>query len=245
MNNRHFRPRPLLYILAAPCLALLCGLGAWQLQRLAWKQALLASQQALSVIAPIETDRSHPLFGLEDHYPVILTGTLDLSRSIGFFGQSLNGKSGEDVYAPLTLSDGQIVWVKLGLVEGRYDAATATATAASAVAFGTLPRGQIYAGGWRGNPAFNPGNQPERDMWAVADPEAMSDHVELDPFFALPMLVELTETLGERSPFTPTPTNTALRNPHLSYAVQWFSFALILLLFVVILSFPKRGGDEQ
>ena len=58
------------------------------------------------------------------------------------------------------------------------------------------------------------------------------------------MLVELTESLGERSPFTPTPTNTALRNPHLSYAVQWFSFALILLLFVVILSFPKRG-DEQ
>ena len=237
MMNRRFQPRPLLYLLALPCLALLCGLGTWQLQRLAWKQSLLASQQALDATASIETDLSHPLFGLEDHYPVILTGTLDLSRSIGFFGRTVNGRTGKDFYAPLTLADAQIVWIKLGLAE-RYD------TTDAPTAYGVLPRGQIYAGGWRGNPAFNPGNEPDRDLWAVADPAALSAHVGLDPEFTLPMLVELTESLGERSPFTPTPTNTALRNPHLSYAVQWFSVALILLLFVVILSFPKRG-DEQ
>ena len=104
-----------------------------------------------------------------------------------------------------------------------------------------LPRGQLYGGGWRGNPAFDPGNQPERNLWAVANPEEMSSAVGLDPELTLPMLVELTESLGERSPFAPNPTNNALRNPHLSYAVQWFSFALILLLFVLILSFPKRG----
>ena len=232
--NRHFKPRPLMYLLALPCFALLCVLGTWQLQRLVWKKALQESQATLNATPAIETDASHPLFGLEDHYPVVLTGTLDLGKAIGFFGRSLNGKTGEDYYAPLTLADDQIAWVKLGFAQG-YDAADAP------VAFGELPRGQVYGGGWRGIPAFDPGNQPERDMWAVADPEAMSSHAGLDPQVTLPMLVELTESLGERSPFTPTPTNNALRNPHLSYAVQWFSFALILAVFVLILSFPKRG----
>lgn len=232
--NRRFQPRPLMYLLALPCFALLCGLGAWQLQRLAWKQTLQASQAALNATPAIETDASHPLFGLEDHYPVVLTGTLDLSKAIGFFGRSLNGQSGQDFYAPLTLSDAQIAWVKLGFAPS-YDPAD------TPIAFGALPRGQVYAGGWRGNPAFDPGNQPERGMWAVADPAAMSLHAGLDPEVTVPMLVELTESLGERSPFTPNPTNNALRNPHLSYAVQWFSFALILAVFVLILSFPKRG----
>lgn len=234
--NRRFHPRPLLYLLALPCFVLLCGLGTWQLQRLAWKQSLLGDIQALNASAPIETDVSHPLFGLEDHYPVILTGMLDLSKAIGFFGKSLNGRSGEDFYAPLTLNDDQIVWVKLGFTAG-YE------TTDAPTAFGELPRGQVYAGGWRGHPSFNPGNEPERGLWAVADPVALSSHVGLDAEFTLPMLVELTESLGERSPFTPTPTNNALRNPHLSYAVQWFSFAFLLVLFVGLLSFPKRGDD--
>jgi len=161
---------------------------------------------------------------------------LDLSKAIGFFGKSLNGRSGEEFYAPLTLNDDQIVWVKLGFAAG-YE------TTDAPTAFGELPRGQVYAGGWRGHPSFNPGNEPERGLWAVADPVALSSHVGLDAEFTLPMLVELTESLGERSPFTPTPTNNALRNPHLSYAVQWFSFAFLLVLFVGLLSFPKRGDD--
>ncbi len=237
MNNRHFKPRPLLIVLALPVFVLLCGLGVWQLQRLAWKLDLLAAQDLLNAALPIETDLSHPLFGLDDHHPVVLTGTLALGQTIGFYGRTLEGRQGQDFYAPLTLNDAQIVWVKLGHAAD-YD------TTEAPTATGTLPRGQVYAGGWRGNPAFNPGNAPERGLWSVADPLEMSTHVGLDPEFTLPMLVELTESLGERSPFRPNPTNPALRNPHLSYAVQWFSFALILALFVVILSFPKRGETE-
>lgn len=233
--DRQFKARPLLYLFALPLLALLCGLGFWQLQRLAWKTALIDSHRALQQLPPIQTDLSHPLFGLEDFYPVEITGTLDLTKAIGFFGRSVNGRQGEDVYAPVTLNDAQVLWVKLGLAAADYQIPE------TPVVFGALSRGQIYQGGWRGNPAFNPGNQPERDLWAVADPVAMSVHVGLETEATLPMLVELTQSLGARSPFTPNPTRDFLRNPHLSYAVQWFSFAALLLIFVLILSFPKRG----
>ena len=42
----------------------------------------------------------------------------------------------------------------------------------------------------------------------------------------------------------PTPTGSELRNPHLSYAVQWFSFAALLALFVALLSFPRRPEKD-
>lgn len=235
--DRQFKARPLLYLFALPLFALLCGLGYWQLQRLAWKTSLIENHRLLQQLPPVQTDLSHPLFGLEDFYPVEVTGTLELTKAIGFFGRSLNGRQGEDFYAPLLLNDAQVLWVKLGLASS-YDGTDAP------LAYGALPRGQVYQGGWRGNPSFNPGNNPERGLWSVADPLEMSAHVGLDAEATLPMLVELTQSLGERSPFTPNPTRDFLRNPHLSYAVQWFSFAGLLLIFVLLLSFPKRGKTE-
>ena len=109
--NRQFTARPLLYALALPIFIVLCGLGVWQLQRLSWKLSLIEGHRALQNAAPIQTDLSHPLFGLEDFYPVEVTGTLDLSKAIGFFGRSVNGRQGQDFYAPLTFNDAQVLWV--------------------------------------------------------------------------------------------------------------------------------------
>ncbi|MGB0745828.1 MAG: SURF1 family protein [Alphaproteobacteria bacterium] len=251
--NRAFQPRPFLYILAGPCFVLLCGLGVWQLQRLAWKNDLLAAQAAREATPALDIDSSHALVGLADFTGVRLSGDLDLSRFIGFFGRTANGRQGQDYYAPLTLADQQIVWIKLGwretdpAIDANANAnATATATGAAETGLlsGILPDGQVYRGGWRGNPRFDPGNQPERDLWAVADPAALSAHVGLDPEQTLAQLVELTEALTTGGGFVPTPTGSELRNPHLSYAVQWFSFAALLVLFVALLSFPRRPEKD-
>ncbi|MEC8275700.1 MAG: SURF1 family cytochrome oxidase biogenesis protein, partial [Pseudomonadota bacterium] len=83
-----------------------------------------------------------------------------------------------------------------------------------------------------------------RDLWAVADPAALSAHVGLDPEQTLAQLVELTQPLSTGGGFLPTPTGSELRNPHLSYAVQWFSFAALLALFVALLSFPRRPEKD-
>ncbi|MGB0481907.1 MAG: SURF1 family protein [Alphaproteobacteria bacterium] len=245
--NRAFQPRPFLYMLAVPCFALLCGLGVWQLQRLAWKNDLLAAQAAREATPALDINSSHALVGLADFTGVRLRGDLDLSRFVGFFGRTANGRQGQDYYAPLTLADQQIVWIKLGWRETdppiSADANTSVSTEAGLLS-GTLPDGQVYRGGWRGNPRFDPGNQPERDLWAVADPAALSAHVGLDPEQTLAQLVELTEALTAAGGFVPTPTGNELRNPHLSYAVQWFSFAALLVLFVALLSFPRRPEKD-
>ena len=52
------------------------------------------------------------------------------------------------------------------------------------------------------------------------------------------------EALTAGGGFVPTPTGSELRNPHLSYAVQWFSFAALLVLFVALLSFPRRTEKD-
>ena len=77
----------------------------------------------------------------------------------------------------------------------------------------------------------------------MADPAALSAHVGLDPEQTLAQLVELTEALTAAGGFA-TPTGNELRNPHLSYAVQWFSFAALLVLFVALLSFPRRPEKD-
>ena len=64
--NRAFQPRPFLYMLAVPCFALLCGLGVWQLQRLAWKNDLLAAQAAREATPALDIDSSHALVGLAE-----------------------------------------------------------------------------------------------------------------------------------------------------------------------------------
>ena len=53
-----FRPYPGFTIFVAICIALLCGLGVWQMERLSWKLDLIARIQHGLAAAPVPLDEA-------------------------------------------------------------------------------------------------------------------------------------------------------------------------------------------
>ena len=105
-------------ILGIAVIAVLIGLGTWQVDRLAWKEALLASIDQRTHAPPRPLAEVEQLFagtGDVDYWPVELSGAFDHARERHFFATH-DGVSGFYVYTPLVLPDGRSIFVNRGFV---------------------------------------------------------------------------------------------------------------------------------
>ncbi len=111
-----FRFRPVLTLSALAALAVLLSLGFWQLQRLEWKQDLIAKTEARTQAAPIafaEAMRATLDDRDIEYTPVAVTGRFRHDQEVHVFG-ALNGAAGVFVFTPLETRDGAIVYVNRG-----------------------------------------------------------------------------------------------------------------------------------
>ena len=101
-------------VLSFLILAILLGLGSWQIARLDWKRALIAERAAMLGAAAIEISQKSDLLSLRrdqaGHYaawqPVRLKGHFLSDRAV-FLGNKFVGEtSGFDVLVPFQLIDG-------------------------------------------------------------------------------------------------------------------------------------------
>jgi surfeit locus 1 family protein len=207
-------------------IAILCGLGAWQLQRLAWKEALIGQideriHSEPDALAEIEQiwDSTKDV----EYRPVEVSGRFQPGAD-RFFFTTFNGDSGWNVYTPLELADGRRLLVNRGFVP--YDLKDPARR-------NPLPEGDVEFAGLARNPL------PEKpDSWLPDnDPKQNS-------FFwkSLPEMAEGLPPGGELLPFFvdegPTPkaagwpvggtTIVEVPNNHLQYAFTWFGLALVL-----------------
>ena len=105
-------------LLGLVMLAVLLALGTWQVERLAWKEALLASidqRRAENAVPLAEMEARYRMRGDVDYMPVTATGRFHHAGERHFLA-TWQGKSGFYVYAPLELADGRIVMVNRGFV---------------------------------------------------------------------------------------------------------------------------------
>ena len=99
-------------------LAILIGLGTWQVQRLHWKEGLIETIEARRNAAPVplaEAEDRYRSTGDVDYTPVIATGTFHHEGERHFLA-TWKGQSGFFVYTPLELADGRFVLVNRGFV---------------------------------------------------------------------------------------------------------------------------------
>src|SRR5262245_10225098 len=118
---------PTLAALAA--LVVLVGLGTWQLQRKAWKEALLVKIAARVAAAPVPISTltaTRPPDEDFEYLHVVATGRFLHDKERYLYAPSPQGLAWH-VYTPLELSPGVVVWVNRGLVP---DASKASATRA-------------------------------------------------------------------------------------------------------------------
>lgn len=195
-------------------IAVLCALGAWQLQRLSWKQALLARIEAQAQAAPLPLAEA---LKAEDKELLKVTAKgRYVEAETRLMIAVLNGNPGWEVVTPL-LAGEQKILVDRGLIPDDLR--------------GKLPpvEGEVEVTGVlrshnEGQGFFSPANDPAANMWFWWDVPAMLGGE------GASYVLHLTPRAGGNSYPRPQPTGTGLVNNHLQYAITWFGLALALLV---------------
>ena len=100
-------PTPVLVALVVAAVAVLCGLGVWQLQRNTWRNALIAERNAHLAGTPLSAAEAQRLpLGDLDYRVVALTGTWDVEHALVLANRARFGTKGEDIAVPLLLAPG-------------------------------------------------------------------------------------------------------------------------------------------
>jgi surfeit locus 1 family protein len=227
------RLRPLLApgLAAIVALAVLLGLGMWQLDRKAWKEALVAQIETRAHGEPgeIVPEALWPGWRASDDEfrRVRLTGTFLHDGEVAVYGlmsaQRGSPVQGFYLFTPLRLASGAAVMVNRGFVpsEMRDPARRSDAQPAGEATVTGLVRA-TDAGGW-----FMPVNRPDRDDWFTRDLGAMARARGLERI--APFWIDAEPIPNATGWPRPGQTRLAIPNNHLGYALTWFGIALTLV----------------
>lgn len=216
----------LLCILAGT--VVLCGLGYWQVQRLQWKEALIAEVEARIDAPPVPLARMERRWaetGDVDYWPVTLSGSFDHTRE-QYYYTTLDGAVGWNVYTPLLLGNGRTIWVNRGFVpDGLRDPALREQGQVSGeVSITGLARNPLYEKPNR----FMPENEPANRTYFWKSIAEMTQAAGLEADALVPFFVDAG---GGAQYDWPRGGTTRIRFPnnHLQYAVTWFGLAAALV----------------
>jgi surfeit locus 1 family protein len=221
--------------LALAALAVLIGLGVWQLERLQWKEGLIAEIEARSTGAPITIAEALAIAhqGRDpDYYRVRVEGRFHHDKERYLFAQSLaDGTPGWHVITPLETTGGDMVLVDRGFVPDVLKEASSRASGQveGVVTVTGIVRSPEIQG------SFVPDNEPEANRWFWRDLGAMARSmfpegtVEMAPFFLDAEKSDVPGGWPEGGQ-----TRLELPNNHLQYAITWFLLALCLLVIYAV-----------
>src|SRR5579859_4107698 len=104
-------------IACAILFAILCGLGVWQLERLQWKLALIASVNGHMAAAPVALDQITAMTADDAQYRrVTLHGRFDHAEEAYVFTTDASGSPIYHVLTPFLTDDGKTLMVDRGAV---------------------------------------------------------------------------------------------------------------------------------
>ena len=209
-------------------LVILIGLGLWQLERKAWKDAIVASltdklsaapvplpaREAWSRLEPAQNEFKRVTFPAE-----LLHDAEALVYSVGSALRADVSGPGYWVFTPARLTGGSIVIVNRGFVpEGRENAADRQQGQVSGV---VDIAGFLRWPEQRGT--FSAADNPGRNVWFVRDHLAIAPSKGWGP--VAPFYVDQESPSPAGGLPSAGPLRAALRNNHLQYAITWFSLA--------------------
>lgn len=206
---------------------LLLALGSWQLQRLAWKEALIADREAGLALEPVPLPDMFETAAAAESYDfriVTLDGVFrhDLEQTFG--ARARANVLGHHVLTPLITESGKAVLVDRGWVP------------ADKVHPASRPKGQLegevsLSGIARYRAAdrpglFTPDNDPEQRRWYHYDLDAMEAALGIA---LVPLVIEADDRANPGG--LPIGGRTLIRpaNNHLQYAVTWYGLAVVLI----------------
>jgi len=220
-------------IYTAAGLALLIGLGVWQLQRLHWKEGIIAQIEARVHAPPVTLKEAlaESRAGKDISYLRVTTeGRFDHGKERYLYAVTDEGV-GWHVITPLTTQDGEVVLIDRGVVP---DAFRDPATRPQGEIEGTVTvTGLARLPDSHGR--FVPDNEPGQNRWFWRDLGALTRSM-------FPgSQPEVARFIVEAEP-SDVPggwprggaTRLDIPNDHLQYAITWFILAFCLLIIYVV-----------
>jgi cytochrome oxidase assembly protein ShyY1 len=225
--------------------AVCAELGLWQVRRLDQRKklnAVVSAHMHLPVVPVGDALRGSDARGAI-YRRVTAKGTYDVSQEVLLTGRAFNNRPGSDVLTPLVTSDGRALIVNRGFVPLGIDKPASPQT--------TPPAGEVTVTGIL---------LPSETRGVLGQKEPLSGHlstivrIDVDrigkqlpypPFQAYLLLSSQQPSqsgaLPQLESYIPDLTN----GPHLSYAIQWFFFALIAIAAYLVIARRTAHGKQR
>ena len=236
------RPNVLPSIISLLAFVFLLSLGNWQMDRLKWKQALMAKVETRLQAAEISLPPASSWVTLAqkdyDYHAVRLSGRFDHSQEIYWYAGAFQGRTGVQVITPFALEAGGVVLVNRGFVA---DSVRDPALRAQGQIDGLVTlTGLIRWPSARNQ--FDAPDAPDQRLWFVKDLESMTTHLDLD---AAPFFVELDVISSVIGGPVGGQTRISFSNRHLEYALTWYGLAVTLvIIFILWQVLPSRRNTQ-
>jgi len=232
---------------AALVFVVLIGLGTWQVQRKAWKEALIAALTERTNAPPIALPAAKDWPSLDparDEYShVKFTAQFDNAAEALVFGSASAfrpdvGGAGYWVFTPARLADGSTVIVNRGFVpESKKDSGARAAgqIAGPVEIFGALRWPDTRH--W-----FTPNDDAAHNLFFLRDPAAIAAAKNLGA--VAPFFVEQESPVPPGGLPQPGKLVVALPDNHLQYAITWYGLAAALVGVFVVWARSSRRRDR-
>ena len=220
-------------IFALAAFALLIGLGVWQLQRLQWKQGLIAEIETRTKAPPTSLSEAVALARKGDdpsYLHVRVAGRFENDKERHLYAIA-EGAPGWHLITPLTTDDGTVVLVDRGFVP---DTMKEQATRPQSLIDGeTSVTGLVRLPETQGT--FTPNTETERNRWYYRDLDGMAWSMFGDKPANLALFFLEAEESGPPGSWPRGgQTRLDLPNNHLQYALTWFLLALGLVVIYAV-----------
>ncbi|MFP5510266.1 MAG: SURF1 family protein [Alphaproteobacteria bacterium] len=192
----------------------LVGLGVWQMQRLDWKEAILADIDARITAAPVALpDQPDPQ--ADRYLPVTVTGVLQDPAIRVLVSQKQVG-AGYRIIRPMQVGE-RLIMVDLGFLPIQSPTPAVPSDPVTV-------QGNLH---WPDEvDSYTPAPDLDAEIWFARDLSLMADHLG-----TAPVLVVARSTSLPDSALAPLPVDTSgIPNDHLGYAVTWFGLAIVWVM---------------
>jgi surfeit locus 1 family protein len=218
-------------LLVVAGVALCVRLGIWQLDRLDQRRAFNHQVESMRAMPPLDLNQEVPDdIAKMEWRTVKVQGKYDFANQVALRNQYNGSEYGYHLLTPL-LIDGKAILVDRGWIPADGNATPQDWQKYNESEEATLV-GQIRLG--QTKPRFGgvadaiPQDGTKLDLWNNADIEHMIKQL---PYPALPVYIQPNVDPNDTTPPIPyQPTVDLTEGPHFGYALQWFTFATILLV---------------
>lgn len=189
--------------------ATLIWLGVWQLQRLEWKETMLADIDARIAAAATELPLA-PQKDIDNYMPVAFTGT-PTDTELRVLSSGTDAGTGYRVISAWGVGDRRIL-VDMGIMP------LAVTNTGPHLVTQTVQGNMLWP-----DDAADKSPAPEGDLWFARDASAMAEVLGTEPF-----MVVLRASDNPDPRLIPVPVNkSGISNNHMEYAITWFLLAVV------------------